>query len=104
MNVKENVSTTEILNFTNYYDAGELDYGNHGPEIHDNEVYLTLYHFLQFHDIDPKDYNTLKLGAYLYAIRPNDPKCKYTKFNYAHTKHPYSFFVDYISEFNNFLN
>lgn len=68
----------EVLNFKRYYSAGAIEQGIHGPEVSNNKLYISIYHYLEYLGLTPRNYNTLALGNYLTSISANDYKtCKY---------------------------
>jgi hypothetical protein len=71
--------TEEVMNYSNYFEAGngEMDFGQHGPEIEDDVLFISIYHFLEFLGLNPKNYHTLNLGKYLTQISSKYLTCKY---------------------------
>lgn len=77
----------QILNFPNYHSAGEIEFGIHGPEIDNGNLYISIFHYLEFLGEDPRKYNTLRLGNYLTRQSNNDYKtCKYQTQGYSINK------------------
>ena len=69
-----------VLAKTNYYKAcSEMDFGTHGPELHENEVYISIYHYLEFIGLNPHNYDTFKLGHTLTIMSSSGYlDCKYS--------------------------
>jgi hypothetical protein len=80
-----------ILNYPNYYSAGSIEYGKHGPEEKDGEIYLSVFHYLEFNRLNPRDYNTFKLGQALASLTSDSTACKYSNQSFQILKYPYSF-------------
>lgn len=92
----------KITNKSNYYKASEIEYGIHGPEIEDNKLYISIYHYIEYLGLSPRDYNTFKLGNYLTNCSSNYKECKYesqsfsiNKFDLELLKKERSSFEDY---------
>lgn len=96
---KKEEEFNSILNFKGYYSAGKIDKGNHGPEIDNEKLYISIYHYLQYIGEDPHDYYTDKLGNYLTTKSSDYKECKYETQSYDINK----FNIDLLkSERNNF--
>ena len=81
-----------ILNYRNYFKSCDIEYGAHGPEVHNGEVYISLYHYMQFNDINPRGYDTFKLGSALTRNRAGDMlECKYECQGFKIIKYPFSY-------------
>ncbi len=69
---------TEILNYQRYFKACEIELGIHGPEIYNDKLYISIYHYLEYKGEFPKSYNTFDLVAALTSVSNGDYKiCKY---------------------------
>jgi hypothetical protein len=66
-----------ILNYSNYYSKGEIEYGIDGPEIFEDKLYISIYHYLEYINENPHNYDTFNLGLYLFKKSENFRKCKY---------------------------
>jgi hypothetical protein len=66
-----------ILNFSNYYSKGEMEYGIDGPEIYEDKLYISIYHYLEYINENPHNYDTFNLGLYLFTKSATILKCKY---------------------------
>jgi len=55
----------KIMNYPSYFSAGEMEYGIDGPEVEGNNLYISIYHYLQYLGQNPRGYDTFKLGKYL---------------------------------------
>jgi len=70
-----------VQSFQNYFHAcpnEEMDYGTHGPELINNTVYVSVFHYLEFKGLNPRNYDTDKLGNYLTGQSNGDnTNCKY---------------------------
>lgn len=84
-----------ILNFKGYYKASEIEYGKHGPEAHSGDVYISIYHFMQYRKSDPSNYDTLRLGAYLSSRLSCGYTCKYQVHDYSINKFKFTDLLDY---------
>ena len=80
-----------ILNFPNYFRAGSIEYGIHGPEDKDGKVYLSVFHYLEFKGLNPRNYETFKLGQSLSSLTSDSIACKYSNQNFRILKYPFSF-------------
>ena len=94
-----------IIAKTNYFKkCNEMDFGTHGPEIKNNEVYLSIYHFLEFLKEFPNRYNTVKLGGYLSDLVGDDKiSCKYECQDFTILKFPVSLLLSEKENFRNYL-
>jgi hypothetical protein len=81
-----NTEFNEITSKKNYFSAGAIEYGIHGPEIEEGKLYISIYHYLEFLNLNPRDYNTFKLGNYLTNISSNYKECKYENQTYTINK------------------
>lgn len=77
---------SKIMNFSNYYSAGSMEYGVDGPEIEDNKLYISVYHYLQYLGENPRDYDTFGLGNYLTGMSLNYKSCKYESQSFSINK------------------
>jgi hypothetical protein len=81
-----------ILNYGRYYKSCDIELGVHGPEMHNSEVYISLFHYMQFNNINARDYDTYNLGNALNRNRAGDMlECKYECQNFKITKYPFSY-------------
>jgi hypothetical protein len=76
-----------ILNFSNYYKKCDIESGIHGPEVHEDKLYISIYHYLQYLNEDPHNYDTLNLGLYLFSKSATLRKCKYECQNFEIDKY-----------------
>lgn len=79
----ENPEFQKIMNFPNYFSAGEIEYGIHGPEIENGKLYISVYHFLEFHLLNPRCYNTFSIGNEFSKLTSNYKTCKYKSQNFT---------------------
>lgn len=68
----------QILNYKGYYGDGDgkteliKGFGNrNGPVLWDERVFISVYHFLQFHSEDPNKFDTFKIGQIFNKISPD---------------------------------
>lgn len=94
-----------IMAKTNYFKkCVEMDFGTHGPEIKDDEVYISIYHFLEFLGVFPSKYQTVELGGYLSDLAGDDKiPCKYECQNFTILKFPVSLLEAEKENFSNYL-
>lgn len=91
-----------IMNHPNYYSAGEIEYGIDGPEIYEDKLYISIYHYLEFIGENPRNYNSLKLGEYL-TLKSNDYKvCKYKSQHFDINKFNLELLKEERSNFNKY--
>lgn len=78
-NTEDTSEFDEILNYQNYYSPGstDMEYGSHGPEMKNGNLYISIYHYLEFVGDAPWKYNTFRLGEYLSTCSNDYLKCKY---------------------------
>jgi hypothetical protein len=77
----DSVTIDEIMNFNNYFKAcdGEMDFGKHGPEIIDGKIYISIFHYLEFKQMNPRNFDTFNLGKWLTEQSISKIiKCKYS--------------------------
>ncbi len=79
----ENPEFQKIMDFPNYYSAGEIEYGIHGPEIENGKLYISVYHFLEFHLLNPRNYNTFSIGNEFSKLSNDYKTCKYKSQNFT---------------------
>lgn len=72
-----NLEFERITDKKNYYSAGTIEYGIHGPEISNNILYISIFHYLEYLTLNPRAYNTFSLGNYLTKVSSNYKVCKY---------------------------
>lgn len=101
----ENLSTeyNSVISFGNYFKAGEIEYGIHGPEMNGDKLYLSVWHYLEYIGQNTILYDTLQLGRYLTQKSSSYLKCKYqsqnfeiNKFDFELLKLEQSNFVKYL--------
>jgi hypothetical protein len=70
---------SEILNFKGYFSNNEIEYGVHGPELVDGEVYISVYDYLQFKNKLAYNYDLLKISDVMSALSNDNDYivCKY---------------------------
>lgn len=84
----------EILNYSRYYSAGEMDYGIDGPELENGVVYISVYHYLQFTGRSPRDYDSFDMGLAFTSITNDYKKCKYARQNFEIGKYSFELFEE----------
>lgn len=89
-NILSKEDVNEIVNFKGYYNAGELDYGIHGPEQIENKVYLSIWHYLEFIGEKPFEYDTKNIGDSFHLLTDDIHYCKYKKYGYQHGKYDFN--------------
>ena len=92
----------EIKNYPGYYSAGNMEHGIDGPELINDEYFMSVYHFLQLHGINPRDYDTFKYGNRMKSICSKNTYCKYESQSFIIYKYPYSELVEHQNEIENF--
>lgn len=95
-------TVSDILTFPHYYSAKQLEWGEHGPEVHDDNAYLSVYHFLEYEGIDPHEYDTLAIGGRLSELTSDFYQCKYVRDPYTINKYEYNFLKEKQETFKNF--
>lgn len=98
-NLSSNFSA--ILNYSNYYSDGPMDFGIDGPEIDNQKLYISIYHFLQYIGEDPHNYDTYSLGNYLTKKSLDYKTCKYMCQSFNINKFNFELLI---IEKNNFLS
>jgi hypothetical protein len=91
-----------IMNFSNYYSAGEIEYGIDGPEINGDKLYISIYHYLEFIGENPRNYDTLKLGEYLTSKSFDYKVCKYKSQHFDINKFNLELLKEERSNFSNY--
>ena len=91
-----------VFNYKSYYDAGEIDYGKHGPELINGQLYVSVYHFLEFNGYKPNQYNTNALGKLLSNNNSDITICKYKAHDFEIRKYNYQFLKEKEIEFEVF--
>ena len=92
------------MDFPNYFNAGEIDYGVHGPELINGQLYMSIYHYLEFNAYSPRSFNTNALGKYLSTNNSDISICKYKAHDFEIRKYNYHFLKSKESEFEVFKN
>lgn len=95
--MSENHGTNEDINsFKGYFTNYTLEYGKHGPEFSNDgkNIYLSVYHFLQYEGKDPSQYKTKECGGALSALSTDVIPCKYKEFDYDFNKYQYQFLIE----------
>ena len=94
-----------ILKKTNYFKkCNEMLLGSHGPEEKNGEVYISIYHYLEFLNLRPSSYNTVKLGGYLSDLAGDDKiPCQYSCQNFEILKFPVALLLERRDDFKRFL-
>jgi hypothetical protein len=67
----------KVMSYSSYYSAGGIENGIHGPEMYNDNLYISIYHYLQFKGRNPNSYDTFKLGGVLSRNNPDYRECKY---------------------------
>lgn len=49
----------------NYSNGHKIQIGTHGPELKNGNLYISIYHYLEYVCKDPNMYDTIRLGGYL---------------------------------------
>lgn len=75
-----------IKNYSNYYSACDIEHGIHGPEEIEGKLFISIYHYLQYINENPQNYDTFTLGNYLTSKSITYTKCKYVCQNYEINK------------------
>lgn len=91
-----------ILSFGNYYSAGPMEFGIDGPETSDGKLYISIYHYLEYLQRNPHDYNTFKLGQYLTSLSADYKVCKYLRQSFRINKFELSLLERELANFNQF--
>jgi hypothetical protein len=95
-------STNDILNFKHYYNGLTIETGKNGPELNNDKVYISIYHFMEYNGINPNNFDTFEIGNRL-ERRTNDYTiCKYEEHDYKINKYEYSFIETNQNIFNDF--
>lgn len=68
---------SEILSYPSYYAASGIEWGIHGPEKDGNDLYMSIYHFLEFKNLSPHRFDTFNLGNVLTQKSSDYKECKY---------------------------
>ena len=71
-----------------YSNGDIIQIGKHGPELKNNNLYISIYHYLEYVCKDPNTYDTIRLGGYLTmqsdnllrALSTRYISCKYEKY------------------------
>lgn len=97
---------TEILNFPKYFKAcnGQMDYGTHGPELKDDNLYISIFHYLEFIGQAPSKFDTFNLGKWLTESSDKDIlSCKYACQSFSINKFNLVLLQQLENKFNEFL-
>lgn len=93
----------DIINFPNYLDKYTPCKGSvNGPELYNEKVYLSIYHFLEYEELKPSDYRKSELGLYLKSLTDDVIPCFYEDYDDKIYKYPYEFLKENESKFLNF--
>ncbi len=72
-----NEEIEKIINYSDYYSAGTMEYGVDGPEVDDDKLYISIYHYLEYLGKNPRNFDTFGLGNYLTGRSSKYKSCKY---------------------------
>lgn len=77
-----------ILNYSNYFKAGDgrMDVGKHGPEIFNGKLYMSIFHYLEYVNKGPRNYDTFSLGRHLTEKSIHYLTCKYSAQSFSINK------------------
>lgn len=83
----------------NYANGDEIIIGTHGPERKNGNLYITIYHYLEYVCKEPSVYKTVELGGYLTTqslkllnkLNPQYIPCKYGKYPHVINKFELAF-------------
>ena len=92
----------DIVNFEHYFSGKKLEHGRHGPEVHGGKAYISVYHFLEYEGINPREYDTLAIGGRLSELTHDFYECKYVNDHYTINKYEYNFLKEKQETFKNF--
>jgi hypothetical protein len=92
----------DILNFEYYFSKHFIEWDIHGPELENNKVYLSIFHFMEYNGINPLKYDTISIGGYLSTITQDFKICKYISQSYDVNKYDFEFRSQNKSCFENY--
>lgn len=92
-----------ILNYSYYFSAGEMEFGIDGPELINDKVYISIYHYLQYSKLKPAKYNTFSLGNYLTSKSSYYAECKYKSQSFSINKFDLELIESELHAFDNYL-
>lgn len=90
----------DILNFQFYFNKYTTKKGSiNGPELLNNSVYISVYHFLEYEGYDPNEYDTFAIGLDMFIMSQDIIPCFYE--DYPKTdkinKYKYEFLINNIN-------
>lgn len=93
----------EILDYPYFFSAGEMEFGIDGPELIDQRLYISIYHYLQYAKLTPSKYNTLALGNYLTRKSSHYTECKYMSQSFTINKFDVELIESELHVFDDYL-
>ena len=94
---------SDIVNFPHYFSNLKIEYGIHRPELKNNKIYISVYHFMEYNSILPQNYDTIAIGGFFSNLTNDFTKCKYYNQDFEINKYDYNFIKENKELFTKFI-
>ena len=90
----EQEKINKIMNFSGYFSKYPIEEGVHGPEMVGDNVFISVFHFLEFKGLNPFNYDTYKMGSQFGRMTSHSTRCKYQTQSFWINKYDFEFMED----------